>query len=326
MLFKIKNKFIILLFCIFSSLQADEYGFVLYNDFFVGHDGHFTNGASLLWLEDNQNNRYTNFLLRTFDTISFPLDQSKNHNAGISIDQIMLTPNDTLKTTPQYNDFPYAGYLSLSTYLFEWDSHAFNEYSMEFGVVGKESGAEWVQKTFHKIIGSEEPKGWDTQLSTRYTLNLMFKHGVKSWQGRVGNNFQGDWFNHYGATLGTFNVSAFAGSAIRIGQNYVQNFNSHYPYLKEESALLGLQTKQGFGWSASTGIDTKVLAYSHFLDTAKENGYQTDKNVLNALMHVAGTLYYNRHKFRLFYELPSRYTKEQKSLNFFGGFAYSYKF
>ena len=324
------NKRILLGTLLFAlSLEADNVSFTFYNDFFAGKDGHFTNGASLSWLETAKEgeNSYTDMMLSLADGISLPLDNSKHFNAGLSLEQIIVTPENTGLTTTQYNDFPYAGHLSLSGFLFESDKDSFNEYSVEIGIMGKYSGAEFVQKTFHKMIGNEEPKGWDTQLSTRVTLNLLLQHGMKSWQGTIGDNLQSDWFNHYGVTLGNFNTSVFAGSAIRIGQNYVQNFNAHYPYLKDEANLLDIDSiKNGFGWSTSVGLETKALAYSAILDRADSNGYAVHKNILNALINLSGSLYYNHHKFKLFYEIPTSYTKEDNSINVVGGFEYSYRF
>ena len=311
------------------SLEADNVSFIFYNDFFAGSDGHFTDGASLSWIEtakENENS-YTDMMLSFAQGISLPLDNSKHYNAGLNLKQIIVTPDNTQIATVQKNDFPYAGYLSLSSFLLEWDKDSFNEYGIEAGIMGKYSSAEFIQKTFHKMINSEEPKGWGTQLSTRFTLNLLLQHGMKSWQGTVGNNLQSDWFNHYGITLGNFNTSAFAGSAIRIGQNYVQNFNAHYPYLRGEANLLNADSiKHGFGWSTTAGFETKVLAYSAILDRADNNGYIVHKNILNALAHFSGSIYYNHHKFKLFYEIPTPYIKENNSINVIGGFEYIYKF
>ena len=311
------------------SLEADNVSFTFYNDFFAGNDGHFTNGASLSWLETAQEdkNSYTDMMLSLANSIALPLDDSKHHNGGLNLTQMIVTPVNTQLTTVQKNDFPYAGYLSLSSFLLEWNKESFNEYSIEAGIMGKYSGAEWIQKTFHTMIGNEKPQGWDTQLSTRYTLNLLAQHGMKSWQGTIGDNLQSDWFNHYGITLGNFNTSVFAGTTLRIGQNYVQNFNAHYPYLKGEANLLDADSlKNGFGWSTSAGVETKLLAYSAILDRADSNGYAVHKNVFNALAHFSGSIYYNHHKFKLFYEIPTPYIKENSSINVIGGFEYSYKF
>ena len=322
-----KIRFFLIILLGAFSLKADSISFTFYNDFFAGSDGHFTNGASFNWLEDNKKNSYTNMLLSLAKDVSFPIDSSKNYNAGISLEQLIITPNNIELPTAQYDDLPYAGYLSLSSLLFEWDKNSFNEYRLEVGIMGKYSGAEFVQKTFHKIIGSEQPQGWDTQLSTRFMVNLLVQHGMKSWQGNIADDLQADWFNHYGVTAGNFNVSVFAGSVIRIGKNYVQNFNAHYPYLKSTANLLPLDSlKHGFGWSVGMGLETKILAYSAILDRAANEGYAVHKNVLNALVHFSGSLYYNHHKIRFFYEIPSPYIKEKDEIDIVGGLEYIYRF
>jgi hypothetical protein len=325
-----KNKLILISLSFALSLEADSVSFAFYNDFFAGSDGHFTNGGSLRWLEDQEDkndNRYTKSLLSLAEKLSFPVDSSKHYNAGVNLEQMIITPDNTELESVQYDDFPYAGYLALSTSLFEWDNNNFTEYSVELGIMGKYSGAGFVQTTFHKMIGSSKPEGWDTQLGTLFTLNLLLQHGVKSWEGKLGESLESDWFNHYGATLGNFNTSAFAGSVIRIGQNYVHNFNAHYPYLKDESNLLPSDTlKHGIGWSLSLGFESKVLVYSAILDRGVSEGYDTHKNVLNALIHISESIYYNHHKFRLFYEIPTPYIEETSSINVIGGFEYIYKF
>ncbi len=323
-----KKTFLVAVVAGATLLRADSFSFIIYNDFFGGKDGHFTNGASLKWLESAEDgkNEYTSLLHSLTQKLSISTDNSKRYNAGINLEQIIVTPNDTQLTVPQYDDLPYAGYLSVSSFLFEWDEKSFNEYAVEIGVMGKYSGAEIVQKTFHKIIGSKQPLGWDTQLGTRFTLNLLLQHGVKSWEGKIFDSFESDWFNHYGVTVGNYNVSAFAGSIMRIGQNYAHNFNGHYPFLKGEANLLGDTPKQGLGWSTSMGIETKILAYSAILDGAIHEGYSIHKNVLNAMGYVSGSLYYSRHKFRLFYEVPSSCVKEAQRVKIIGGFEYSYKF
>ena len=52
-----------------------------------------------------------------------------------------------------------------------------------------------------------------------------------------------DWFNHLGIQAGNFITSAFGGTMLRVGKNYIKNFNLHYFYLKEEVSLLQSDTK-----------------------------------------------------------------------------------
>lgn len=318
-----------------SLLSADQYSFLVYNDSFAGTDKHFTNGINLSWLDDtfnttdnNQSSIYSNLLHDLVNKIPLiQIDHSKNHNAGISLSQIMITPSDIEISTPQYDDVPYAGYLALAFYMFEWDKESFREFRVEFGVVGKESGAEFAQKLVHRTIGSPKPQGWDTQIGTQYTVNMLFRYGEKTW---VNNNINGlsmDWFNHFGIQAGNFITDAFGGTMLRIGDNYIKNFNVHYPYLKEEASLLQSATKHsGVGWSLSTGLNAELLGYTYILNEAKSEGYSTQKNLLNISLYAGADLYYAAHKLTLFYESQSPYTTQQNKADIFGGLIYSYQF
>ena len=330
---KQKIKYLFLLCSI--TLSADQFSFIFYNDVFAKTDKHFTNGMSLSWIDDTfgsieetKTTSYNNFIHSIVNTLPFTImDCSKHHNAGISLSQYIFTPADKSIATPQYNDIPYAGYLALSFYLFEWDNKSFHEFRIEFGVVGKESGAEFVQKKFHSMIGNSKPKGWNTQIGTQYTANALFRYGEKSWEHHNQNGLTMDWFNHFGIQAGNFLTDAFGGTIFRIGHNYNRNFNLHYPYLKEEASLLRLDKKHhGLGWSLSTGINGELLAYSYILDEAKKEGYTTEKKTINFSIYAGADLYYEAHKLTFLYQSQSSYTNQQNTMDSFGGIIYSFQF
>lgn len=328
-----KLKWLPIIFTI--SLNADQFSLLFYNDYFAGTDKHFTNGISLSWLENpyenidiNNSSSIGNFTHKLISKFPSNLtDTSKKYNAGISLSQIIFTPEETTLSTPQYNDMPYAGYLSLSFYVFEWDEKSFYEYRMEFGVVGAESGAESVQKSFHTLIKNPDLAGWDTQLGTKYTANALLRYGENSWQGHTQNGLNMDWFNHFGFEAGNFSTNAFAGTMFRIGENYIKNFNVHYPYLKEEASLLRLDKEHhAFGWSLSSGINTELLAYSYILNEAQKEGYAVESNILNASLYAGVDFYYDFSKFTFFYQLQSPYNLHYKIPSLTGGFIYSLQF
>jgi hypothetical protein len=331
---KYKNKLLSLL--IASSLNADQFSFQLYNDFFAGTDKHFTNGVAFSWLDDaykikdnNSVNSYSKFIIDSFAVLSLNgLDKSKYYSSGVSISQLIITPIDTTLSTPQYNDIPYAGYLALNGYLFEWDEKSFNEFRLELGVAGKEAQAKEMQDAFHSIISNPHAKGWDTQISTRYTINALYRYGETSWKSnKVASSLSMDWFNHAGFEFGNYNIKAFGGTMFRIGENYTQNFNVHYPYLKEEASLLKSRKKHhGFGWSLSTGINGELVGYSYIIDQAQKEGYDISNKVFNASLYLGVEFYYNVHKLAYFYQSHSPYTNEQSGADTYGSFMYSYQF
>ncbi|MBL0707860.1 MAG: lipid A deacylase LpxR family protein [Sulfurimonas sp.] len=330
---KPKLRLILIFFAV--TLNADQFSFAIYNDSITGRDQHFTSGVNVSWIDDSsgdtnatKQNSYSNFVYKLVDNLSFGLlDDSKEHSAGVSLSQVIITPSDLLISTPQYDDMPYAGHLYISSYLFEFDKSNFKEFRVEFGVVGKESVAEESQKLVHKIINSDDPKGWDNQLGTQYTLDILFRYGEISWESRTKNGLSMDWFNQLGFQAGNFTTDAFGGTMFRIGDNYIRNFNLHYPYLKEEASMLKLsKDHSGFGWSLTTGLNAELLAYSYILDEADDQGYDSDKNFANASAYLGADLYYDKHKFTLFYRLQSPYSSQSDDMDIFGGVLYSFQF
>ena len=317
-----------------SHLFAHQFSFQVYNDYFAGTDKHFTNGVALSWLDTNgkkggnSTTFYSDAMIWLVDSLPFTdINNFNNYTAGASISQIMITPKDTTLSTPQYNDIPYAGYLALSLFVFEWSDYDFKEYRLDLGVVGKESGAANLQKNFHEMIGNPIPQGWDTQLRHRDIANALFRYGNKTWESGRGDSLNADWFNHFGFQAGNYVTDVFFGSMFRFGNNYSQNFNVHYPYLREEASLLRIDgTPKGFGWSFSLGFNVEVLAYSYVLDGAKSEGYHTNKNIANASGYAGLDFYYNKHKLTLFYQGQSSYIDTQHEIDVYGGIMYNYQF
>ncbi len=323
-----------ILLCAFS-LQADQFSMMLYNDSFVKTDHHFTNGLSASWLDDsletegkNASTGYSAMMYSLVDAIPFvSMDTSRKHTAGIALSQIVITPDDLTQSVPQYDDVPYTGYLTLSFYFFEWDNDSFREYRLEPGVVGRESGAGWSQRKIHKIPGKTEPMGWDTQLETEWTLNALYQQGYKSWRRHSDSSLDMDWFNHFGIQLGNYTTDAFAGTMFRIGQNYVENFNVSYPYLKQEAAMLQSYDKhQGFGWSMSAGANAELLAYSYIFSQSEKEGYMLDKNTINASPYAGASLYYDDYKITFFIQGQSYTLNEEIQMDTFGGLRLAFQF
>jgi len=317
------------------TLQADQFLFIFYNDTLASTDQHFTNGLSLSWLDDTFENKndteltsYSALMYDLADTVSFgAMDESRKHTAGIGLSQIMITPDDLTQSTPQYDDVPYAGYLALSFYFFEWDNTSFKEYRLETGVVGEASGAGLTQRTIHKVIGATTPEGWDTQLGTDWMINVLYRQGYKSWTYHGSSGLSIDWFNHFGMQMGNFKTDAFAGTVFRLGQNYVENFNISYPYLKEEASSLRPYGKHhGFGWSLSAGINGELSGYSYILEESKKEGYALDDNTVNASPYLGASLSYDDYKVTFFYQVQSFSLNGERERDTFGGFKLDLQF
>ena len=330
-----KRLYTLLIFILVSNLDADQISFQFNNDLFAGTDRHYSNGWALSWMDDTYEHEvtdatsyYSRFILNTFDVLSiYGLDKSKNYNTGVSLAQAIITPEDISISTAQYNDFPYAAYLGMSLYVFEWSDNSFKEYRINFGVIGKDAGGETVQNGFHSLIGNEDAKGWDTQLETHYSVNALLQYGEISWERNRKNSLSMDWFNHFGVELGNFNTNAFFGTVFRIGDNYGRSFNVHSPLLNEEASMVQLNKRNNnFGWSISAGISGSLSAYSYIVDKARDEGYSFDKKIFHGSTYIGSDFFYQNHKLSIFYKAPTTYSAQQNSRDLFGGIIYVYSF
>jgi len=294
-------KYLLLLLLFIHTLQADTISFVFENDLFAGTDQHYTNGLRLEWLTEpldtnttNFSNSYTKLLYKGVDALPLlHLDPTKKHNAGMSVYQMMYTPEEINTTEPNYDDIPYAGHLMFSFFLFEYNEDVYDEYKLQLGVIGPASGAETVQKSIHKLTDSTPPLGWYTQLETQLTLGIAYDHGRRLLEKKIFWGLQTDIIGNYGGQLGNFISGLNTKLDLRIGQNYPKNFNTYFPGSISDSALLSLQEyKQGFGWSFTGSMSLDGIAYFYITDSDPQ--YNLDRALFHGGYIFSASLYYQQ--------------------------------
>ncbi|WP_323814360.1 lipid A deacylase LpxR family protein [Cellvibrio sp. NN19] len=145
------------------------------NDIVAGKDGGgYTNGIYFSWVQRNEPGaEHISAPLLTLP-LAWMLDDAPTYAYKVhSIGQAMVTPEDITKEVPDPDDAPYAGLLFLrSSYVVVKDDFA-DHVATLVGVVGPSSGAEEVQKSVHKLVGSDQPKGWDYQLDDKFVWQLQ---------------------------------------------------------------------------------------------------------------------------------------------------------
>ncbi len=314
-------------------LFSDTFSFVIENDFFAGTDKHYTNGIRVGWLGKrimgetlkNQNNFYTKIVKVWINTVPFlSVKKEKYYNLGLSLYQMMFTPEDITKKEPNYNDIPYAGHLVLSFLLFEHDNHSYNEFKFQIGIVGPDSGAGEVQKWFHNLIGGVEPQGWDTQLPNHLTFGVAYEHGMRRWEKSYGNGFSTDLIGNISLNLGNFFTGSSIGAMWRIGKNYPKNFNVYYSGIINEGALLGLQTlNHGFGWSLNFGLYFDIIAYLYVIDSAKE--YNIDRGYLLGRAVISFSFYFHSLQISVTKQVRSSILTSEKNNLSYGAVSISWR-
>lgn len=186
-----------------GMLFADAIQITEENDFFIGNDTQYTQGADISYIRPS-------------------LDENKNYQREIySIRQKIYAPDNILLSSPQPHDRPYCATLTTSYEI--WNKGTLFEdetvrQSFEFGVLGSYAMGEQAQNGVHKMINNDLAAGWKNQLKNepvanyyheRYTPFIETKNGL--WELNVEAI--------YGGTAGTEFANAFGGSKIMFGYN-----------------------------------------------------------------------------------------------------------
>ncbi|WP_429106046.1 lipid A deacylase LpxR family protein [Aeromonas allosaccharophila] len=207
------------------------------NDVFTGSDNNYTNGVGITWvsgaidlLDDGPLGQWARF----WSFLPFVASEGYTTYTSWALAQEINTPDDIRDPDPSVDDQPYSGILFVDSTLYarRWDwTHA---WQLKLGVVGPASQADNVQTEFHKLIGADEPQGWDSQLPNEPVVNLTYSvvhllaagHVADGLEWRVvpiatagvGNYFTGIGSGLYGE-VGWDLADALGGTALRSGLN-----------------------------------------------------------------------------------------------------------
>jgi len=95
----------------------------------------------------------------------------------IGIAQKFWTPQNLTLDDPEDYDRPYAGMLNLSFRRAEFRrENSRLSYGLDFGIMGKASGAQAFQEWYHKVFGFPRPLGWEYQVPNTLILDLKFEY------------------------------------------------------------------------------------------------------------------------------------------------------
>lgn len=205
--------------------------FYLDNDLFANTDSNYTNGARLSWISGNRDlNAVGSFQralrpftgddssLGAFQKITGFRDPSAvRYNFGVSLTQLMFTPEDFASLTQPVGERRYAGWSALGFSLHTKDDRILNSVELLFGITGENSLAEEAQELIHDTRNIERFQGWDNQIPTEFTADLSFvqkrRLNFADNTGPLSMDGVGEW----GARLGTFRTTGMVGGMVRVG-------------------------------------------------------------------------------------------------------------
>jgi len=190
---------------------------------------------------------------------------------GISVNQNLYTPEDTLTKAPIPDDRPYAGWLSvgvaLQTIFRQGDVPIrMDSYELSLGVVGPWALGEQMQNNFHDLIGNDESLGWDNQLKNEPAIQLTFERRWRTgaWEFLPALSLEGDLVPYVGFGLGNVVTNALAGGIVRVGQDLRNDFGPP----RARPALPGSEAfaNDGISWYVFAGLEGQAVAHNIFLD------------------------------------------------------------
>ncbi|HEY0720738.1 MAG TPA: lipid A deacylase LpxR family protein [Gammaproteobacteria bacterium] len=246
-----------------ANSAAGTLSLVHENDLFNHTDRNYTNGVQLSWVPgDSAPPAWALHIARQLPW--FPRAGQLSH--GYLFGQSMFTPHDITLPDPPQDDRPYAGWLYGTIALSSETGRQLDQFALTLGVVGPASMAEQSQKFIHKVTGSVEPRGWDTQLENELGIMATYQ---RSWRGLSTHPLNGltvDLTPHLGGALGNVFTYANSGLTMRIGKHLPLDFGP--PRIQPSIPGSGVYMPQGgeFSWYLFGGVEGRAVARNIFLD------------------------------------------------------------
>jgi lipid A 3-O-deacylase len=189
---------------------------------------------------------------------------------------------------------------------------------LSVGVIGPSSKAERVQKKIHDLIGSDEPIGWDDQLSDELAVDLTFMRKQRLRDGWFKPTESTDFIAEYGFTAGSVHRHLQAGITVRYGFNLDNSFGPTRMALPSGISTLRKDetASSGYFFARATG---KAIEHNRFLTGL-------DAEPLMGEFQTGVVYQYKKLEFGYSQTFFTREFEEQSGKDSFGAFTFSWKF
>ncbi len=235
---------------------------VLENDIFYQSDNNYSSGLSVIWVPTE--NGVPNWAENIASWAPW-LDKTGELHYGYAFGQTMYTAKDITLENPPLDDRPYAGFLYASIGMAISSGQQLDQLSFTLGVVGPMSGTEHSQEIIHRIVGSEEPMGWDTQINNEAGIILTYQ---RSWRELKTSSYLGNEVEitpHFGGALGNIYTYLNTGITLRYGEHLPLDFGP--PRIQPSIQGSGFfAARQPFNWYLFAGIEIRAVGRNIFLD------------------------------------------------------------
>lgn len=199
--------------------QGKALSLLVENDTVAGTDKHYSSGFEVAWTYWNRNVTPTPFPIGPTEPQlpSFFLGGDYSLRS-FAIGQKTYTPADLTRSDYIHGDRPYAGWSYLRLSRTRATDHQRNSIAIEVGSFGTDSQAGSLQRSFHELIGSTLPRGWEHQIKNQIAADLILQREDHLLSQRVAGDYRLKMSSFEKLTLGTANTRLQLGLAANFGK------------------------------------------------------------------------------------------------------------
>jgi lipid A 3-O-deacylase len=155
----------------FREIKSNHYfRYYFDNDFFANTDYYYTQGHALELVSPK--------LIKNPINKLFIKIKNSQQKYGLSFEQIGFTPTSLKRDKIPYDDRPFASVIMFKSFLISTDTvhKATFSSTLSFGIIGPFTSGKEIQTVIHKIIGAQNPLGWQYQIKNDVILNYEIAH------------------------------------------------------------------------------------------------------------------------------------------------------
>lgn len=209
-----------------AAVRADAdsaFTLTVENDKFTGSDNNYSNGVGISWSSGEISGYDEDTFARRFAELwdFLPRVGSERYRtyASWTLGQEMHTPDDITAPDPPLDDQPYAGVLYVDSTFHLRRRDWGRIWNVRLGVVGPASQADGIQRWFHDVIDTDEPRGWDTQLPNEALLNIDYSAGYVWKEAPLGESLAWRLIPSASISVGNYFTGASLGVYTEFGWN-----------------------------------------------------------------------------------------------------------
>jgi len=306
-----------------AQAEAGTLSVIVENDLVSGSDRNYTSGVRASWLSGPDT--APEWALSAARRLPF-FPEGGSVRSSYALGQNLYTPRDVTLANPPASEQPYVAWLYGSIGLMAENGQRLDQLELTVGVIGPAALGEKTQKAIHEITGSDEPRGWHTQLRNEPGVVLTYQRSWRRFVAESISGFQFDLTPHAGGALGNVFTYANAGLTLRVGHDLPLDYGP--PRIQPSLPGSGFFIpKDKFGWYLFAGIEGRAVARNIFLDgNTFRDSRSVDKEAFVGDLQFGLALTWRRVRVSYTHVLRTREFKTADGHHEFGAFSVSIPF